>query len=110
MVKCLKMKDASDSYTITKKDIFSLPMRVLAIGRTGCGKSSIAIREAELESHKKQSQEQEKTHLKTVEEIKLGYQEATRTLQAAARENERAYSALELRYQQQIDTFIIVIK
>ena len=43
MVKCLKMKDKSDSFTITKKDIFSLPMRVLAIGRTGCGKSSIAL-------------------------------------------------------------------
>ena len=43
MVKCLKMKDPSDSFTITKKDIFSLPMRVLAIGRTGCGKSSIAL-------------------------------------------------------------------
>tara|TARA_R110000803_G_C11895983_1_gene311522 strand:+ start:91 stop:864 length:774 start_codon:yes stop_codon:yes gene_type:complete len=37
------MRDASDNYTIKKTDIFSLPMRVLAIGRTGCGKSSVAL-------------------------------------------------------------------
>jgi len=43
MVKVLKMRDYSDSYTIKKDDIFDLPMRLLAIGRTGCGKSSTAL-------------------------------------------------------------------
>ena len=43
MVKILKMRDKSDKYTIIKKDIPSLPMRLLAIGRTGCGKSSVAL-------------------------------------------------------------------
>ena len=43
MPKTLKMKDISDSFTITKKEIPSLPMRLLAIGRTGSGKSSIAL-------------------------------------------------------------------
>lgn len=43
MVKVLKMRDTSDSFTIKKKDIPSLPMRLLAIGRTGCGKSSVAL-------------------------------------------------------------------
>lgn len=43
MPKVLKMKDYSDSFTIKKEDIFNLPMRVLAIGRTGCGKSSVAL-------------------------------------------------------------------
>jgi hypothetical protein len=42
-MKILKMKDKSDSFTIQKKDTFSLPMRLLAIGRTGCGKSSTAL-------------------------------------------------------------------
>ena len=37
------MKDYSDSFTIKKNDIFNLPMRLLAIGRTGCGKSSTAL-------------------------------------------------------------------
>tara|TARA_R110000782_G_scaffold257223_1_gene346477 strand:- start:330 stop:1043 length:714 start_codon:yes stop_codon:yes gene_type:complete len=37
------MKDISDNFTIKKDDIPSLPMRMLAIGRTGCGKSSIAL-------------------------------------------------------------------
>ena len=43
MPKTLKMKDISDSFTITKTEIPSLPMRLLAIGRTGSGKSSIAL-------------------------------------------------------------------
>lgn len=43
MPKVFKMKDISDSFTIKKDDIPSLPMRMLAIGRTGCGKSSIAL-------------------------------------------------------------------
>lgn len=43
MPKCLRMLDKSDSFTIKKDDIPSLPMRLLAIGRTGCGKSSIAL-------------------------------------------------------------------
>lgn len=43
MPKTYKMKDISDSFTIKKEDIPSLPMRMLAIGRTGCGKSSIAL-------------------------------------------------------------------
>ena len=43
MPKVFKMKDISDSFTIKKDDIPSLPMRLLAIGRTGCGKSSIAL-------------------------------------------------------------------
>jgi len=43
MVKILKMMDKSDSFTIKKTDTFSLPMRLLAIGRTGCGKSSTAL-------------------------------------------------------------------
>jgi len=41
MVKIHQMKDHSDSYTIKKKDIFNLPMRVISIGRSGCGKSSL---------------------------------------------------------------------
>ena len=36
-----KMKDKSDSYTIKKKDIFNLPMRLLILGKTGCGKSGL---------------------------------------------------------------------
>ncbi len=43
MPKTYKMKDISDSFTIMKDDIPSLPARLLAIGRTGCGKSSIAL-------------------------------------------------------------------
>lgn len=43
MVKILKMRDKSDNFTIQKRDTFSLPMRLLAIGRTGCGKSSTAL-------------------------------------------------------------------
>lgn len=43
MPKVYKMKDKSDSFTIKKEDIPSLPMRMLAIGRTGCGKSSTAL-------------------------------------------------------------------
>ena len=42
-MKILKMKDKSDSFTVHKEHSFSLPMRVLAIGRTGCGKSSTAL-------------------------------------------------------------------
>ena len=42
-MKILKMLDKSDNFTIQKKDTFSLPMRLLAIGRTGCGKSSTAL-------------------------------------------------------------------
>lgn len=37
------MKDKSDNFTIKKEHTFSLPMRLLAIGRTGCGKSSTAL-------------------------------------------------------------------
>lgn len=36
-----KMKDKSDSFTIKKKDIFNLPMRLLILGKTGCGKSGL---------------------------------------------------------------------
>ena len=43
MPHCLKMKDMSDSFTIHKQDIPSLPMRMLAVGRTGSGKSSVAL-------------------------------------------------------------------
>ena len=35
-----KMKDKSDSFTITKSVVFSLPMRLIICGRTGCGKSA----------------------------------------------------------------------
>lgn len=42
-MKILKMKDKSDNFTIKKEHTFSLPMRLLAIGRTGCGKSSTAL-------------------------------------------------------------------
>ena len=34
------MKDSSDSFTINKKNIFDLPMRLLLIGKSGNGKSS----------------------------------------------------------------------
>ena len=96
-----------EEVTVQKSQLFE--QKLLTDEAHAATKETVSIREAELESHKKQSQEQEKTHLKTVEEIKLGYQEATRTLQAAARENERAYSALELRYQQQIEESTTVI-
>ena len=43
MPKTYQMKDLSDSFTIKKKDIPSLPMRMVVIGRTGCGKSSLAL-------------------------------------------------------------------
>ncbi len=43
MPKTYRMKDKSDKYTIIKKDIPSLPFRILAIGTTGSGKSSICI-------------------------------------------------------------------
>ncbi len=43
MPQCLKMRDKSDKFTIIKKDIPSLPMRLLAIGRTGSGKSNVAL-------------------------------------------------------------------
>jgi len=43
MPKCLKMRDKSDKFTIIKKDIPSLPMRILAIGRTGSGMSNVAL-------------------------------------------------------------------
>lgn len=42
-MKILKMIDKSDNFTIKKEHTFSLPMRLLAIGRTGCGKSSTAL-------------------------------------------------------------------
>lgn len=38
-----KMVDKSDKFTIKNEHIFNLPMRLLAIGRTGCGKSSVAL-------------------------------------------------------------------
>jgi hypothetical protein len=37
----LQMKDKTDSFTIKKKDIFDLPCRLLLLGKTGMGKSSI---------------------------------------------------------------------
>jgi len=43
MPKTYRMKDKSDKYTVIKKDIFSLPFRVIACGKTGSGKSSIAL-------------------------------------------------------------------
>ena len=43
MPKILQMIDKSDAYTTKKKDIFNLPMRILAIGKTGCGKSSSCL-------------------------------------------------------------------
>jgi len=36
-----KMKDKSDSFTKPKKGIFDLPMRLLILGKTGCGKSGL---------------------------------------------------------------------
>ena len=44
MVKTYKMKDKSDNFTIKKNNgFFSLPARILGIGKTGCGKSSICL-------------------------------------------------------------------
>ena len=44
MVKTFKMKDKSDNFTIKKNNgFFSLPARILGIGKTGCGKSSICL-------------------------------------------------------------------
>ena len=44
MVKTYKMKDKSDNFTIKKTNgVFSLPARILGIGKTGCGKSSICL-------------------------------------------------------------------
>jgi len=44
MVKTYKMKDKSDNFTIKKSNgVFSLPARILGIGKTGCGKSSICL-------------------------------------------------------------------
>jgi hypothetical protein len=37
----LRMIDKSDKYKIERKDFFSLPYRLLVIGRTGAGKSNI---------------------------------------------------------------------
>jgi hypothetical protein len=37
----LKMKDNTDSFKIYRKDLFNLPMRLLVVGKTGCGKSNI---------------------------------------------------------------------
>ena len=42
-MKILKMRDKSDSFTVHKEHSFSLPMRVLAIGRAGCGKPPTAL-------------------------------------------------------------------
>tara|TARA_R110000772_G_scaffold89285_1_gene185063 strand:- start:494 stop:1219 length:726 start_codon:yes stop_codon:yes gene_type:complete len=39
-MKVYKMKDTSDKFTIKKSPLFDLPMRLLVIGRTGCGKSN----------------------------------------------------------------------
>jgi len=41
MPKIHRMKDKTDKYTIQKDKIFNLPMRLLIIGQTGMGKSSI---------------------------------------------------------------------
>lgn len=41
MVNFYKMKDKTDNYTIKKNDLFNLPMRLLIIGKSGSGKSSI---------------------------------------------------------------------
>jgi hypothetical protein len=38
-MKIYKMNDKSDSFTIKKKDTFNLPMRLLMIGSSGCGKT-----------------------------------------------------------------------
>jgi len=35
------MKDSSDNFTIINKNMFSLPFRLLVIGRTGAGKSGV---------------------------------------------------------------------
>ena len=40
-MKFYKMKDKSDNYTIINKNMFSLPFRLLVIGRTGSGKSGV---------------------------------------------------------------------
>jgi len=40
-MKFYKMKDKSDNYTIINKNMFSLPARILIIGRTGAGKSGM---------------------------------------------------------------------
>jgi len=37
----LPMKDKTDTFTIKKKEIFDLPCRLLLLGKTGMGKSSI---------------------------------------------------------------------
>lgn len=36
-----KMKDKTDKFTVKKSPMFDLPMRLLMIGRTGCGKSNL---------------------------------------------------------------------
>tara|TARA_Y100000401_G_C8314595_1_gene221729 strand:+ start:145 stop:897 length:753 start_codon:yes stop_codon:yes gene_type:complete len=43
MVKTYQMKDISDNYRVNKKDVFSLPSRLIISGNSGCGKSSLAI-------------------------------------------------------------------
>ena len=43
MVKIYNMKDKSDKYTTIKSDIPSIPFRIIAIGKSGSGKSSVAI-------------------------------------------------------------------
>ena len=40
-MKFYKMKDSSDNFTIINKNMFSLPFRLLVIGRTGAGKSGV---------------------------------------------------------------------
>jgi len=41
MPKFYKMKDKTDKFTVIKNDLPNLPMRMLIIGKSGCGKSSI---------------------------------------------------------------------
>ena len=40
-IEMFKMKDKTDKFTIDKTPLFNLPMRLLIIGRTGCGKSNM---------------------------------------------------------------------
>jgi hypothetical protein len=43
MKEILVMRDKTDKYTTKKEDIFDLPMRLLVVGGSGMGKSSLAL-------------------------------------------------------------------